>query len=289
MTGARIVILILCFVVILTASNSLYVIKESERGVLLRFREVVREDLRPGLHFKIPIIDQVLRFDSRIQAAYVLEGDYFTSEKKQLLVDSYVMWRVSNVQRYFTTTGGRRDRVQDRLLPQVKDALRNEFGKRTVIEVVTTQRDELMEQVLNQVNRAVSRELGIEILDIRVKKIDYPESVSESVYARMTSEREQDAQEHRSEGNEAAEGIRADADRQSRVTLADAYRDAQQIRGEGDAVAADIYAQAYGKDEDFFEFYRSLEAYRESFSGNNSLMVLEPKGEFFDYVKGAKP
>lgn len=289
MTTSRFMLSIAFFAIILILSNSLYTIKESERGVQLRFRQVISENLQPGLHWKIPFIDQVLRFEGRVQSAYVLEGDYLTQEKKLLLVDSYAMWRVRNVQQYFTATGGIEGRAQERLIPRVNEALRNEFGKRTVYEVVAGERDELMADVLEQVNEAAQDELGIEILDIRVKKIDLPKTVSEDVYKRMRAERERDAREHRSQGRELSEGIRADAERQQRIILATAYKEAQQIRGSGDASAANIYAEAYSKDQEFFEFYRSLEAYREAFAGEKSLMVIEPKGEFFDYIGGAKP
>ena len=289
MTTSRFMLFIAFFAIILVLSNGLYTIKESERGVQLRFREVISENLQPGLHWKIPFVDQVLRFEGRVQSAYVLEGDYLTQEKKLLLVDSYAMWRVRNVQQYFTSTGGIEGLAQERLIPRINEALRNEFGKLTVDEVVAGERDELMADVLEQVNMAAQDELGIEILDIRVKKIDLPKTVSEDVYKRMRAERERDAREHRSQGRELSEGIRADAERQQRIILATAYKEAQQIRGNGDATAANIYAEAYAKDQEFFEFYRSLEAYREAFAGEKSLMVIEPKGEFFDYIGGAKP
>jgi len=272
------------FLVLIVLSNSVYTVKESERGVQLRFREVVKENLKPGLHFKIPFIDQVLRFDGRVQSAYVLEGDYLTQEKKLLLVDSYAMWRVRDVEQFFTATRGDAATAEKRLIPRVNEALRNEFGKRTVYEVVAGERDELLDQVLAQVDDAAQNELGIEILDIRVKKIDLPKSVSENVYKRMRTERERDASEHRSQGREAAEGIQADAERQQRIILAEAYKAAQEIRGEGDAIASAKYAQAYEKDPEFFKFYRSLEAYRTSFNDKKSLMVIEPDNEFFKYI-----
>lgn len=289
MTTTRLMVLIAFFAVALVVSNGLYTIKESERGVQLRFREVVAENLQPGLHWKIPFVDQVLRFEGRVQSAYVLEGDYLTQEKKLLLVDSYAMWRVRNVEQYFTATGGIEGRAQERLIPRVNEALRNEFGKRTVYEVVAGERDELMDDVLEQVNMAAQDELGIEIIDIRVKKIDLPQTVSEDVYKRMRAERERDAREHRSQGRELSEGIRADAERQQRIILATAYKEAQEIRGSGDAIASNIYAQAYSKDQEFFEFYRSLEGYREAFAGQKSLMVIEPKGDFFDYIDKVNP
>ncbi|MEC8010577.1 MAG: protease modulator HflC [Pseudomonadota bacterium] len=288
MTGSRLFLLIVAFLGFIVASNSLYTVKESERAVLLRFREVVQNDLQPGLHFKVPFIDQVLRFDGRVQSAYILEGDYLTLEKKLLLVDSYAMWKVSDVEQFYTATRGLAARAIERLVPRVNEALRNEFGKRTVYEVVAGERDELMVHVLEQVNQAAQEELGIEILDIRVKKIDLPQTVSEDVYKRMRAERARDAREHRSQGREIAEGIRADAERQQRIILAEAYKQAQKIRGEGDATAATIYAESYQQDPEFFRFYRSLEGYRKSFSGQHNLMVVDPNGDFFNYIDSMK-
>lgn len=288
MTASRLIFLILGLLIFIIVSNSVYTVAESERGVHLRFREVIKDNLEPGLHFKIPFIDQVLRFDARVQSAFVLEGDYLTQEKKLLLVDSFAMWQVKDVERYFTATGGIEGRAQERLVPRVNEALRNEFGKRTVYEVVAGERDEVMDQVLSEVQTAAQEELGIEVLDIRVKKIDLPDTVSEDVYKRMRAERARDAREHRSQGRELAEGIRADAERQQRIILAEAYKQSQEIRGEGDATASAIYAGAYQKDPDFFRFYRSLEAYRKSFTGENSLLVIEPDDEFFEFVGKSK-
>ena len=286
MTATRFILAIVGLLVFILLTNGLYTVKESERGVQLRFREVVKDNVSPGLHFKIPFIDEVLKFDGRVQSAYVLEGDYLTLEKKLLLVDSYAMWKVKNVKQYYTATGGIEGRAQERLIPRVNEALRNEFGKRTVFEVVAGQRDELMDQVLTSVNKAAQDELGVEVIDIRVKKIDLPKTVSEDVYKRMRAERARDAREHRSQGREISEGIKADAERQQRIILAEAYKTSQEIRGRGDATASAVYAEAYEQDQEFFKFYRSLEAYRKSFSGQNSLMVLEPDGDFFDYIDG---
>jgi membrane protease subunit HflC len=285
MTGTRLIAIIIGLLALFIVSNSLYTIKESERGVQLRFREVVQANVAPGLHWKIPIMDQVLRFDGRVQSAYVLEGDYLTLEKKLLLVDSFAMWKVKNVQQYFTATQGIEGRAKERLVPLVNEALRNEFGKRTVYEVGAGERDLLTAQVLKRVQKTAEEAFGIEVIDIRVKKIDLPKTVSEDVYKRMRAERARDAREHRSQGHELSEGIRADAERQQRIILAEAYKTAQEIRGEGDALASSIYAKAYEQDEEFFKFYRSLEAYRKSFSGQKSLMVLEPDGEFFNYLE----
>jgi len=277
-------LLIIVGLLIIIIANSIFVVSEAERGVLLRFREVVNSNLQPGLHWKLPFIDEVITFDGRVQSVNVLEGDYLTQEKKLLLVDSYAMWRIDDVQRYFTATGGIGQRARERLIPRINESLRNEFGRRTVYEVVAGEREKVMQNVLERVSKAAEDELGVEVLDIRVKKIDLPKTVSEDVYRRMRAERERDAREHRSQGRELAEGIRADADRARRVILAESYRDAQKLRGEGDAEATQIYAKAYNQDQEFFNFYRSLEAYRKSFEGRNNMMILEPDSEFFKYL-----
>jgi len=278
-------LLIIAFaIIVFVASNTFYTVSEAERAVQLRFREVVVDNVKPGLHVKIPFVDQVMRFDGRLQAAYVLEGDYLTREKKLLLVDSYAMWRIKDVKQFYTATGGINAKAQSRLIPRVNESLRNEFGKRTVYEVVAGQRDELMVEILKNVNEAAQDELGIEVVDIRVKKIDLPDTVSQNVYNRMSAERKEDAQELRSEGKELAETIRANAEKQQRIILADAYQRAQNTRGEGDAIAASTYAKAYNQDAEFFKFHRSLEAYRKTFAGNGNIMVVDPKSEFFDHM-----
>ena len=222
-------------VIILT--QSIYVVSETERAVKLRFGEIVELDVQPGLHFKLPIVNTVRKFDARILTLDAAPQSYLTSEKKALTVDSFVKWRVSDVAKYFTTTGGDEERLKRLLIQRVDAGLRNEFGSRTVKEVVSGQRDELMDKLANQLNLIAINELGIEVIDLRVKKIDLPPEVSESVYNRMRTERERLAKELRAQGNEVAERIRATADKDKTIILADAYREAEETKGNGDAIA----------------------------------------------------
>ncbi|MBV1872869.1 MAG: protease modulator HflC [Gammaproteobacteria bacterium] len=271
-------------------SSSLYVVQEVERGVKLRFKEVVDDDLEPGLALKIPFVEQVMKFDGRVQVLDAPPEEYLTQEKKRLLVDSYITWKISNVKNYYTSTGGGSIRNASRLLaPRVNNGLRDKFGLRTVHEVVSGEREELMVELTSEINQFTEDELGITILDVRVKKIELPAAASEAVYARMRAERNREAREYRSTGKELAEGIRADADRQERVIRAEAYRDAEKVRGEGDALASGIYADAYSSNSEFYSFYRSLDAYRKSFSSKDDLIVLKPDSEFFGYMKASKP
>ena len=196
--------------------------------------------------------------------------------------------KVKNVEKFYTATGGLSQKASSRLIPRVNESIRNSFGRRSVQEVVEGQRDELMKEVLDNVSKPAEDELGIEVVDIRVKKIDLPQSVSENVYKRMSAERERDAQRHRSNGKEQSETIRSTAEKQQRIILAKAYSEAQTIRGQGDAKAANIYAESYTKNPEFYKFYRSLEAYRKTFSGGGNMMVLEPDAEFFQYMETMK-
>ncbi|MBL4608768.1 MAG: protease modulator HflC [Pseudomonadales bacterium] len=274
---------------LLVLSSSIYVVQEVERGVKLRFKEVVDANLSPGLGFKVPFIEQIMKFDGRLQVLDAPPEEYLTQEKKRLLVDSYITWKIYNVQTYFTSTGGGNIRNASRLLaPRVNNGLRDQFGKRSVHEVVSGEREELMVELTSNLNKLTQDELGITIVDIRLKKIELPAAASEAVYARMRAERDREAKEYRSTGKELAEGIRADADRQERVLRAEAYRDAEKVRGEGDAVASAIYAKAYSADPEFYGFYRSLDAYKKVFSSKDDLIVLKPDSEFFDYLKASK-
>ena len=275
-------------IVIVVASNCLYVIREIDRAVLLTFGEVTNVDIQPGLHFKIPGVHDVRRFDGRIQTLDVPTESYLTSEKNYLEVDSFAKWRIGNTAKYYTATSGN-EAVADNLLAQrINTGLRNQFGIRTVHEVVSGERDLLMTDLTASLNAIAQDELGIEVVDVRVKKIDLPDNVSESVFDRMTTEREQEAQELRSTGNEIGLGIEADAERQRIVIEAEAYREAERIRGEGDAQAAAIYAEAFNKDPEFYEFTRSLKAYINTFSDRSDLMLLGPDSEFFRYLKDSQ-
>jgi membrane protease subunit HflC len=210
-------------------------------------------------------------------------------EKKALMVDAFAKWRVLDAERYYTATSGIKQIADERLERRLEASLRDQFGKRTLHESVSGERDALMADVTTSLNRAAQRELGIEVVDVRVKGIDLPKEVNRSVFDRMGSEREREAREHRAKGKELAEGIRADADRQRRVLLADAYRQAEELRGDGDAQAAAIYSRAYGQDQEFYSFYRSLRAYRESFADKRDVLVLDPSSDFFRYLEKSKP
>ncbi len=272
-------------VVVLLVLSSVYIIPETHRGVLLRFGELVTTDIKAGIHFKVPVIDQVRRFDVRVLTTDLPSKQYLTIEKKPLDVDSYLAWRIKDVDQYYRATGGDEDRARSLLSSRVDNGLRDEFGVRTMHEVVSGQRDELMHTLRDRVTAAAQREFGVEVLDIRVKGIEFPGSVSESVFRRMATEREKLAQEFRSRGRELAEGIRADADRQRTVVLAEAFAKAEETRGEGDGVAAQIYADAYTEDREFYKFYRSLEAYQSTFSNEDDIMVIDASSEFLRYLK----
>ena len=276
-------------VVILLVLSSVFIIPETHRGVVLRFGELIETDVPAGLHFKVPVVDQVREFDIRVLTTDLPAKQYLTIEKKPLDVDSYVAWRIQDVDEYYRSTGGDELRAQSLLLSRIDNGLRDEFGVRTMHEVVSGQRDELMETLRDRVNERVREAFGIEVLDIRVKAIELPQSVSENVYRRMATEREKLAQEFRSRGRELAEGIRADADRQRTVTLAEAFATAEETRGEGDGQAARIYADAYGNDPEFYRLYRSLEAYQKTFSGKDDVMVIDSDSEFLRYFKDANP
>lgn len=268
--------------------SSFFIVSQTERAVMLRFGKIVESDLKPGLHMKVPYINSVRKFDGRLMTLDSSTSRFLTLEKKALMVDSYAKWRIDDAERFYTATSGIKQIADERLARRLEAALRDQFGKRTLHEVVSGQRDELMAQVTTSLNRAVQQELGIEVVDVRVKAIDLPREVNRSVFERMSSEREREAREHRAKGRELAEGIRADADRQRNVILAEAFRKAEELRGEGDAKAAAIYAQAYVQDGEFYAFHRSLQAFRESFSSKEDLLVLDPKSDFFRYFEQAR-
>lgn len=278
-------ILFVTVVLLIIANGALYTIKETERGVLLQFGEVIDADLKPGLHAKMPFMHDVRKFDARTQVSNSESTDFLTKETKFITVDAYVMWRVADVQRYFTNTGGDRSRAELLLMSRAKDGLKNKVSERTVHEVVSGQRDKLMTDLTQELNAIAVKEFGIKVVDVRLKRVDFPASISESIYNRMRSEREREAREHRSQGTEIAETIKANAEREQRVLMAEAYRKAETLRGEGDALAASISARAFGKDAEFYKFYRSLQAYRASFVKPSDVMVLKGDSEFFRYMK----
>lgn len=281
--------LIVGLVLALVAWNSFYIVAQTERAVLLRFGRIVEPDVKPGLHMKTPYMNQVRKFDARLMTLDSSTSRFLTLEKKALMVDAFAKWRVLDAERFYTSTSGLKQIADERLSRRLEASLRDQFGKRTLHESVSGERDALMADVTASLNKAAQRELGIEVVDVRVKSIDLPKEVNLSVFERMSSERAREAREHRSKGKELAEGIRADADRQRRVLLAEAYREAEETRGDGDAKAAAIYAQAYGQDQEFYSFYRSLRAYRESFADKRDVLVLDPGSDFFRYLEKSKP
>lgn len=285
MSGKSLFTILGALLVLLLISSSVYVVKETERAVVLRFGKLAHTDVQPGLHIKLPFADEVLKFEARILTVDATPENFYTRQKKRLKVDSFAKWRIANVETYYRATGGNEQVAHSRLAARINDGLRNKFGKRTLHEVVSGQRDELMQELTEELNSAVNSSLGIEVVDVRVKRIDLPEEVSDSVFNRMAAEREKKAREYRAKGMEQAEKIRADADRQKVVIEAEAYRDGEKLRGEGDAEAASIYASAYKQDSEFYAFVRSLEAYRNSFAEKQDMIVVEPDGDFFRYLK----
>ena len=288
MKTLRLILYPILFLLFVLLTQSIYVVKETERAVKLRFGEIVEFDVDPGIHFKLPIVNTVRKFDARILTLDAAPQSYLTSEKKALTVDSFVKWRVSDVAKYFTTTGGDEERLRRLLIQRVDAGLRNEFGSRTVKEVVSGQRDELMDKLSNQLNRIAKDELGVEVIDLRVKKIDLPPEVSESVFNRMRTERERLAKELRAQGNEVAEKIRATADKDKTIILADAYREAEETKGNGDATATATYANAYSKDPEFYDFTRSLKAYQSTFESKSDILLINPDSDFFKYLDDSK-
>lgn len=265
---------------------SVFTVNQQEKAIKFKFGEIIKDDYEPGLHFKWPLINRISLFDARIQTMDSKPEQFLTAEKKNVIVDSFVKWRIGNVKTFYTTVAGDVDQANLRLNQIIKDAFRGEFSKRSIKQLVSTDR-QIIRDILIEKSKKVAEELGVEVIDVQVMRIDLPDEVSSSVYSRMEAERKRVATEIRSKGAEASERIRADADRQKVVTLANAFRDAEKIRGEGDAKAAEIYAKAYGADADFFAFYRSLNAYKKTFA-NSSMMVLDPESEFFKYFKQQK-
>ncbi|RPJ46745.1 MAG: protease modulator HflC, partial [Betaproteobacteria bacterium] len=272
-------------VVLLITAMSMFVVDQRQNAIVFRLGEVIAIKKEPGLYFKVPLLDNVRFFDIRILTIDSAEPERFlTSEKKNVLVDLFVKWRITDVRSYYTSVAGEEMRAQTRLLQTINDGLRAEFGNRTVHDVVSGERDKIMDLMRNKANEDASK-IGVEVLDVRLKRVDLPQEVSESVYRRMEAERKRVANELRSTGGAESEKIRADADKQREVILAEAYREAQRIKGEGDAKASATYARAYEINPEFYAFYRSLEAYRASFKNRNDILVLEPNSEFFRYLK----
>jgi len=288
MKRSSIIISALSLIAVIIISQSIYVVSEIERAVKLRFGEIVEFDVQPGLHFKWPILNSIKYFDGRILTLDAVPQRYLTSEKKALMVDSFIKWRIKDVAKYFTTTGGDEERAKRLLSQRVDTGLRNEFGVRTVKEVVSGERDQLMNSLATSLDKIAQQELGVEVIDLRVKKIDLPFEVSDSVYNRMRTERERLARELRAQGNEVAEKIRATADKDKTIILADAYREAEETRGSGDAKATATYAEAYTKDPEFYDFTRSLKAYQSTFQSKGDILIIDPDSDFFKYLDNSK-
>jgi membrane protease subunit HflC len=268
-------------------SMCVFTVSETEKAIKFRLGKIVRSDFKPGIYFKIPIYNNVKKFDKRLLSLDAKSERFLTAEKKNVIVDSYVKWRIGDVNTFYTRVAGDVGQANIRLDQVIKDALRNEFSKRDIKQLVATDRS-AVRQALVANTMKVAAALGIEIIDVQVKRIDLPSEVSNSVYSRMEAERARIAREFRSQGAEAAERIRADADKQKEIIIAEAYRDAEKLRGEGDAKSADIYAKAYNVDSEFFSFYRSMNAYKKTFKNSGSTLVIEPDSDFFKYFKSQK-
>jgi len=284
--GKLMTVVVALMITVLVGSFCVFKVDERERAIKFRLGEIVKTDFDPGLYFKFPLVNNVRKFDARI---VTLDSDperYLTSEKKNVIVDSFVKWQIDDVGVYYTAMGGDERQANLRLSQIIRDGLRGEFGKRTIQEVVSGERAEIM-TILTENAAEQAKEFGISVVDVRIKRIDLSQDVSTSVFQRMEAERARVAKDLRSKGAEAAERIRADADRQRTIIIADAFRDAEELRGEGDGEAAAIYAEAFTQDSEFYSFYRSLNAYRDSFKDKNDVVVLEPGNDFFKYFKSS--
>jgi len=268
-------------------SACVFTVSETERAIKFRLGEVISTDFNPGIHFKLPFINNVKKFDSRILTMDSKPERFLTSEKKNVIVDSFVKWKIADVKTYYTAVAGDIAQANVRLDQIIKDAFRSEFSKRTIKQLVSSDRNAIRTALITLAT-PIAVKLGIEIVDVQVKRIDLPNEVSSSVYRRMEAERERVAREFRSQGKEAAERIRADADKQRQIIMANAFRDAEMLRGSGDATAADIYAKAYGADVEFYTFYRSMNAYQRTFRKPGDMLVVEPDSDFFKYFKKQK-
>lgn len=282
-----IISLVALLVVIALLASSLYVVDERQVAIKLQFGEIVESDIGPGIHFKMPFVQNVRKFDQRILTLDSRPERFLTVGKKFVIVDSFIKWRIEDVKAYYKATAGNRWQATTLLSNSTNKGLRDEFAARSLTEVVSGERDELMREITEKLNVITLRDFGVRVLDVRVKGIDLPEDLSKNVYRRMSTEREREARETRSQGKEIAEGIKADADRERTVIEANAYRDSEKIRGEGDAIAASTYASAFNKNPEFYSFTRSLQAYKDSFNGKEDVLLLKPDSDFFRYMKEA--
>jgi len=278
------IVIFIMVAVVFVGANSIYTVDQREKAMVFRLGEIVNSDLEPGIHLKAPFINNVRKFDGRIQTLDSRPERFLTSEKKNVIVDTFVKWRISNVDNFYRAVGGDPRQVDTRLNQFVKEGMRGAFSKKTIQQLISVGRDEIRIDLVKDMNE-LGKGLGVDIIDVRIKRIDLPEEVSNSVYKRMESERERVARDFRSRGKEAAERIKANADKEGEIILANAYKSSQELRGKGDGDAAKIYAAAYNKNKEFFAFYRSLDAYRKSMGSGNDLIVLEPNTEFFKYYR----
>jgi len=282
---SRLLVGLLTLLILLSLST--FTVDQREHAVVFRLGEIVSVKAEPGLYFKVPLVENVRFFDKRILTYDSNQPDRFiTSEKKSVLVDSYIKWRIYDPAKYYVSVNGDERQAERRLTQTVNDGLRAEFGKRTIQEVVSGERSEIM-NIIKERADSDSRQIGIEIIDVRIRRVDLPNEVSESVYQRMNAERKSVANELRSQGFAESETIRADAEKQRDIIITDAYREAQIIKGQGDAKASRIYADTFSKNPEFYDFYRSLEAYRKSFDGKDDIMVLDANSDFFKYLRGS--
>jgi len=275
-------------VALVLGANSVFVVTELERAVMLEFGKVVRADIEPGLHFKKPFINVIRKFDGRVLTLDAPAERFFTLEKKAVIVDSFAKFKVNDAQSFYTATSGDVRRAEDLLRQRINNGLRDEIANRSLHEVVSGERDELMSVLTKRIDRVARAEFGVEVVDVRVKKIDLPPEVSQSVYARMNTERDIEAREHRAQGQELAAGVRADAAKQREIILAEAYATAEEIRGQGDSESTQIYAEAFNKDKEFYAFYRSMTAYRNTFSNKGDILLIQPDSDFFRYLNNSQ-
>ena len=275
------IILVFAVVLAILLSSSLYTVKETQVALKLRLGEIVSIENEPGLKFKTPFVNNVVRFDKRIQTLDSAAESFLTVEKKNVVVDSFVKWRIVDTQKFYISTGGAMAQANLRLAQNNQDALRSEFSKRTIIEVISDEREAIMASVKAKLKAIAEDEYGIEVVDVRIKRIELSQEVRNSVYSRMETERKGLANKYRANGAEEAEKLQAFADKERTIILANAYRDSEKIRGEGDAISASNYAEAYSQDSEFYSFYRSLESYKKSFSEQGDILVLNPDSEFF--------
>ena len=288
MNTSKLLALIILALVLVLGYASIFTVDERQLAIKFRLGEIVKADYEAGLYFQMPFINNVRKYEKRILTLDARPANYLTKEKKNVNVDFFVKWRISDVSTYYKAMAGNERTAAERIYTTLNDGLRGEFSSRNIQEVISGERRMIMSDMTKQANDQLGR-FGIEVVDVRVKRIDFTETISESVYRRMEAERTRVAKDLRSRGAEAAEIIRASADRQRTVLLAEAYKQAQETRGEGDAKAADIYAKAYNQNPEFYSFYRSLDAYRKSFGTAGDVLVIEPDSDFFNYFKDATP